>query len=308
MTELIIGADIGRDQVGFPTVIKAAGRLADPIDDWYLWCAPHDTPGGMFLFTAPEATGPWTLYDPDPVLATPSPHRHISSPYILWDPDRQVLQNWAHLLHGAPDDTQDTHLWESVDGITWTWENGHQPVLPLGSGSDLDTGNATYMNVCRYDGKLYGYYQGSSLVSGAHICEATSLDGVTWTKTSQAGGHKSWNDPAGDTSQKPHPIVLGGRLFVIYMGRFSTTTRTVLYYRERLGDGSFGPKRKFGMQDRADGWDSGQISPGDMVWDGSKFVFFYTGNPAFNASVGDSVGMAVCAFPHRGFDTSRGKG
>lgn len=300
MTQILEGADIDNDQIGFATVIKAAGRLAAPVDAWYLWCAPHDTPGGIYLFTAPTATGPWSIYDPDPVLATPAPHRHISSPYVLWDPDREVLQNWCHLLHPTGDDTQATYLWESTDGITWTWENGQQPVV--GNGVS-DSGNATYMNVCEYEGLLYGYYQGSTLVGGAHVHEATSADGITWAKTGAA-----WTDPAGDTSQKPHPIVLGGRLFVFYMGRFSTTDRTVLYYRERLGDGTFGPKQKLGMDSRPDEWDSGQISPGDIVWDGKQFVFFYTGNPEWNASVGDAVGMATCPFPFKGFDLSRGKG
>lgn len=302
---IITGAQVNAslNQAGFPTVIKASGRLGAPIDVWYLWCAPHDTPGGIYLFTAPAPEGPWTAYSASPVLPTPSPFRHISSPYVLWDGSQLVM--WAHMLNQTGNDTQQTYRATSPDGITWTLST--TPVIPLGVDPKIDTFNASYMNVVLWGGTYYGYYQGSTSTSASHIIEVTSPDGITWTKTAQQADNSAWLITPGWSEQKPHPMVVGGSLLVRYKVN-PDATHAHNAYRVRAGDGTFSIAYPTAIQPRPGEWDSGRVEFGDVVYHDGKFWTFYSGNASVSASTGDAVGVRSIALPQDGFDTSTGKG
>lgn len=305
MPQIIAGGDIGTDQIGFPTVIKVAGRLAAPIDDWYLWAAPHDNPGGIYLFTAPAPEGPWTVANSgDPVLATPAPYRHVSSPYVLWLDGELVM--FCHMLEADPSIKQPSFRATSPDGLTW--DLNLTPIIPEATGSDLDTVNQSYLNVAPYRGRLFGYYQGSA-EGGARIFEVTSSDGgVTWTKTRQESNGSAFAPRPGETFGKPHPVVMNDHLFVFYTSRYAAETGGRNKYRKRRPDGSFPVEWMHGLQTRPGQWDSWKIEFGDMVWDGTKFWLFYSATASTTGNVGDAVGVASCTFPQSGFDTSFGKG
>lgn len=305
MPQIIAGAAIGMDQVGFPTVVKAAGRIPSPIDNWYLWCAPHDTPGGIFLFTAPDPDGPWTIANGGAaVLPTPAPYRHVSSPYVLWLGGQLVM--FCHMLEADPSTLQPSFRATSSDGITW--DLSLTPIIPEATGDDLDTINQSYLNVCVLDGVLYGYYQASG-TGGAKVMEITSTDnGVTWTKTRQESQGRAWLDYPGHTSGKPHPVVFGGDIFVHYTANYGAGKLPTNKYRRRLPDGTFSREWMAGIQPRPSQWDAFAISIGDVVWDGTQFHMFYSANPTEGTSTGEAVGVASCTFPLNGFPTEYGKG
>lgn len=300
---LITGADLGingLDQAGFPTVIKAQGRLGSPLDDWYLWCAPHDNPGGIYLFTAPAPGGPWT--ERGRVLATPATWRHISSPYVLWDGSQFVM--WLHALGPSGNDTQQTYRATSADGLAWALNQ--TPVIPLGTDPQIDTFNASYMNVIIWGGTYYGYYQGSTSTSASHIIEVTSTDGITWTKTAQQSNNAAWANTPGWSYQKPHPFIVNGELLVACTVRPDASSAHN-EYRVRASDGTFGPAFYTATQPRPGEWDEGKVEFGDVVYHDGRFWTFYSANAAL-VSDGDAIGVRSVAAPQSGFDTSYGKG
>lgn len=299
----IAGSDLdipGLDQAGFPTVVKVAGRLANPYDDWYLWCAPHDNPGGIFLFSAPEPAGPWTARGE--VLPTPEPNRHVSSPYVLWDGQQLVM--WCHMLGEAPTDTQQTYRATSNNGTSWTL--GPDPVIPLGTDPQIDTFNAAYLNVVIWNGTYYGYYQGSTSTSASHIIEVTSADGIAWTKTAQVSDNSAWVNEPGWSHQKPHPVVMNGEIMVAYTVR-PNLTDAHNDYRVRAANGSFSTAYPTAIQPRPGEWDGGKVEFGDVVYHDERFWTFYSANPGL-VSDGDKIGVRSIRQSQQGFDTSYGKG
>lgn len=293
---------VGGDQLGFPTVIRTQGRLGSPIDNWYLWVAPHDNPGGVYLFTAPDPDGPWSLYDADPVLPTPDGMGHVSSPYVLWDDDNSRFLMWAHLQDPAVG--QHTFLWTSTDGIAWTQQNSGDPVLPLGDEGDADESEATYLNVVRFDGQFYGYYQGFGQPYQS-ICEAVSDDGVTWTKNGQA-----WA-PVGHSDLGPVPVVVDGAICVYYNQRFGGGGDLVRdpVVRRRNADGTWSTPTSSNIGIGSAGeWDSANRTLREFVWTSGRWWAFYRGNDVPETNVGDEIGLMWADLSTAGIDTTWGKG
>lgn len=75
------------DDLIFPSVIDTAGRIAGALGRFYMYCAPHDAPGGICLAYADELVGPWREYRHNPIITRDwSPHYrvgHVSSPHAL---------------------------------------------------------------------------------------------------------------------------------------------------------------------------------------------------------------------------------
>jgi hypothetical protein len=103
-----------------------------PINRYYLYYAPHDNPGGIYLSTAPTLDGPWTEYDGAPGM-TPGTvidfdwaaarseivqngaERHISACQVVWN---EVQDKYIMYFHG-PNTT--THYATSDDLVNWTF-------------------------------------------------------------------------------------------------------------------------------------------------------------------------------------------
>lgn len=296
MPPIITLAMAGTTQIAYPTVVKTTGKVAAPIDVWYMLMAPHDDPGGLYLASAPALAGPWTVKAGGPVLPTPAPNRHLSSPFVVWNDAAQRFYVYAHLLPADPVINQETYLWTTTDFVTFTWENGGAPVIEnSATQADADSLSCSYFR-CTWDGARWiGAYQGQiDGPGGSHICEATSPDGLVWTKTNQAGRNMAWVDDPGETTYDPLPIILDGRLVMLYASRMDTT-RTLNCYRVRRLDGRYGRRHLLPMQAGAAGqWDSAKAIVGDFAVESSTAWAFYIGNDQTDVTItaGDEIGAA----------------
>jgi sucrose-6-phosphate hydrolase SacC (GH32 family) len=96
-------------------------HLENRIDDYYMYYAPHDPPGGICLAAAPSPIGPWTEYDANPIITKSDPPHyelaHVSSPHTLWIEEEQ---QFFCFYHG---DNDVTRFSSSRDGVNWTYED-----------------------------------------------------------------------------------------------------------------------------------------------------------------------------------------
>lgn len=124
----------------FPSIIDTKKYTIDgkfingqsPINRYYLFYAPHENPGGMFLSTAPTLDGPWTEYSgstgmtPGTVMdfawaSTQSDiikngaEKHISGCQVVWN---NVQNKYIMYFHG-PNST--THYATSENLVDWTF-------------------------------------------------------------------------------------------------------------------------------------------------------------------------------------------
>ncbi|MDR1809780.1 MAG: T9SS type A sorting domain-containing protein [Prevotella sp.] len=124
----------------FPSIVDTKKSVIDgkfqngetPIDRYYLYYAPHENPGGIFLSTAPTLDGPWTQYAGSTGMtvgtvidyawaATQSDivkngaEKHISACQVVWN---EVQGKYIMYFHG-PNTT--THYATSDNLVDWTF-------------------------------------------------------------------------------------------------------------------------------------------------------------------------------------------
>lgn len=309
--------------MGYPTVIKAAGRLASPIDDWYMWCSPHDNSEGVFVATAPDPLGPWTPANSGngiDLAATTNGALDMAAPFVLWNPDTSELWLWAH---GRRANTQQpTWFWKSTDGINWTVQNSGNAVLDVGvvPGPDADDLTAAYLTAVVEDGEIHAVYQGVSTQSPtlpngakeAHVMRAASVDGLAWRRLgSQAndpGDHKQqWDSPANRDSGRPVPVLIGDRLYCFYsQGGVSPSTGWV---RQFLRNGTWSERFESGFAGTGTGWAAHKQVPSDFVVDDGTIYCYFTGDPTSANTDDEAIGIASAPLPDAaGFVTAWGKG
>ncbi len=103
----------------FPTILDAQKALPRPLGRYYMYYAPHNSPGGICLAHAPSPAGPWTEYEGNPVIARDWPPHyhvgHVSSPHALFVPETGLL----HMYYHGDNDT--TRLATSRDGLAFEY-------------------------------------------------------------------------------------------------------------------------------------------------------------------------------------------
>jgi hypothetical protein len=124
----------------FPSIVDTKKYTVDgkfsngtaPIDRYYLFYAPHDNPGGIYLSTAPTMDGPWTEYagtegmTPGTVMdfawaerqsdiIKNGAERHISACQVVWN---TVQGKYIMYFHGP---NPVTHYAVSDDLLNWTF-------------------------------------------------------------------------------------------------------------------------------------------------------------------------------------------
>lgn len=103
----------------FPSVIKT-DQLQNPLGKFYMYYAPHDTPGGICMAYADKPEGPWKEYQPNPIIPATwaSYHKtsHVSGPHAIWIEEEKKLFLYYH----GPNDV--TRYASSTDGIHFTYE------------------------------------------------------------------------------------------------------------------------------------------------------------------------------------------
>jgi hypothetical protein len=106
----------------FPTVIRVEELFDEPLGAYYLYTAPHNSPGGISLFYADSPAGPWLEYPANPVVpAIWEPHHtanHVSSPHVLWIEDEDGAGRLWLYYHG---NNATTRYATSDDGITFDY-------------------------------------------------------------------------------------------------------------------------------------------------------------------------------------------
>ena len=128
----------------FPSVVKAADHLAAPLDNYYMYYAPHNEPGGICLATAPSLDGPWTEYPHNPLIANAWPGHysvsHVSSPDVIWVAEES---KFFLFYHG---ENTDTRTASSADGVHFEYEGVAVRVADLGA----DFAGAFYARAFRH--------------------------------------------------------------------------------------------------------------------------------------------------------------
>jgi hypothetical protein len=174
-----------RDDVMFPSVVEAGGRIPGARARYYLYYAPHSAPGGLCVAFADQLAGPWREYEANPVVtcAWPPHHdvEHVSSPHANWRADRGEL--WLY-YHG---DNEVTRWATSSDGLHFQY--GGVAIEAARYGMD----GASYARVFESpfpDGPapllmtllLYRYVAGSwERFERFGLFGAWSHDGATWS-------------------------------------------------------------------------------------------------------------------------------
>jgi hypothetical protein len=189
----------------FPSILDTKKYTVDgifrngqsPIDRYYLFYAPHENPGGIFLSTAPTLDGPWTEYSgstgmtPGTVMdfawaSTQSDiikngaERHISGCQIVWN---DVQNKYIMYFHG-PNST--THYATSENLVDWTFGASilvsHQ-FSPIGA-------EASYAKTFEHEipglGNKYVMLLMNQENQIRRIYWAHSVDGINWTPVPKA--------------------------------------------------------------------------------------------------------------------------
>ncbi|MDR2626409.1 MAG: T9SS type A sorting domain-containing protein [Dysgonamonadaceae bacterium] len=190
----------GSKEFIFPSIIDTKKYTVDgkfkngqtPINRYYLYYAPHENPGGIFLSTAPTLDGPWTEYDgslgmwPGTVIdfewaaarseiVRNGAERHISACQVVWN---EVQDKYIMYFHG-PNTT--THYAVSDDLVNWTFGASiliaHQ-FSPIGE-------EASYAKAFEHEipglGNKYVLLLMNQESQIRRIYWAHSTDGINWT-------------------------------------------------------------------------------------------------------------------------------
>ena len=279
------------------SVIKAKGIISNPIDNYYLYTAPHNEPGGVYLYTAPTPEGPWTLYSQTPIIQNSifnnNDVSHVSSPWVVWNDDAHKFYCYFHAGF-TQTGLQVTYLATSTNGISWTLYSTN-PVLSVGDGHAWDSYYVAYAVVARVSSSnWYMWYEGSSDGSDVAIGLATSTDGVRWTKYS--GNPVLSADPSIGEPTSPGAMTgsvyynsdNGGTFYLLYglgeMGARNTnlaSTQDGHTFTRYANNPILAPS--------ASGWDSACAAGGVLFYDSGTYYLFYlgaSGNEISNIYVG----------------------
>jgi len=132
-----------RDDIIFPSVIKAYKYFDDPLGKYYLYYAPHSKPGGICLAYAENLNGPWHEYRKNPLVKNKwDPHyevSHVSSPHVIWNKEETKLFLYFH------GENTTTRLASSRNGIDFKYED---EVIRTKRFNDIS--EASYARIFRY--------------------------------------------------------------------------------------------------------------------------------------------------------------
>ncbi len=108
------------DDLIFPSVIRSNEGLTRPLAKYYMYYAPHDSPGGICLALADALEGPWREYEHNPLIENVwEPHYrvgHVSSPHAIHNPEASKLFLYYH------GDNDTTHVAISEDGVAFEYQ------------------------------------------------------------------------------------------------------------------------------------------------------------------------------------------
>ncbi|MCB0304800.1 MAG: T9SS type A sorting domain-containing protein [Calditrichaeota bacterium] len=168
--------------------------------------------------------------------------------------------------------------------ITWV-RNGSNPVLDLGAPGSWDAGSVISPVVLYINGEYQMWYGGRNN-NGFEIGYATSPDGVAWTRypgnpVMTKGTLGSWD--AGSVA--PMSVVFDGNTYHMWYSGESTGFLTTRIGYAASSDGihwmkadSINPVINIGP---LDSWESRYVTGASVIYDGSIFHMWYSGNDYF---------------------------
>ncbi|CAM3832108.1 hypothetical protein KIPE111705_27170 [Kibdelosporangium persicum] len=196
----------------FPCIRGTAGRIPNARGAYYLYYAPHDTPGGICLAYANSLDEEFTEYPGNPIISRNWPGEysvsHVSSPHALWNADARRMYLYFHGENTV------TRLASSADGIHFRYE---KEVLStrLVPGST----ETSYARVFRYDlpshnARYIMVFMINTSANHRDIGWGWSPDALNWTfAQTPLIRHSDVN--ATDISG-PHLLFRNGSAYVVY--------------------------------------------------------------------------------------------
>jgi Fe-S cluster biosynthesis and repair protein YggX len=107
----------------FPCIRGVYDKISGARARYYLYYAPHESPGGICVAYANSLAGPFTEYQANPLIDNRLPSTtvsHVSSPHVIWD---AATRQFFCYFHG---ENTVTRVARSADGINFRDET---PIL-----------------------------------------------------------------------------------------------------------------------------------------------------------------------------------
>lgn len=200
-------------EIIFPSIIKASDYFSNPLGTYYMYYAPHDSPGGISLAYANSPKGPWTEYASNPVIANNwQPHysvSHVSSPHAIWISAENKLFMY---FHGENDKTRYA---STTNGLNFNYEGVAVKASDFSSISE-----SSYARVFKYTiptkNNVYIMLLMGNNAGTRKIYLAWSNDARNWTTQATPFISPSANPDEGGQLSSPFYFPWQGKHYVIY--------------------------------------------------------------------------------------------
>jgi len=261
----------------FPSIFHAGAYLDDPLGEWYLYLAPHNSPAGVMLMYADSLDGPWTEYEANPIIESAwSPYydvSHVSSPDAIWNEEAGEIFLYFHGENSV------TRYASSSDGVHF--EYGDIVVSNAMGGADVT--ETSYARVFEHPDPDSGFdyamfYMANFTDNHRRIKLAESVDGVTWTvrpgTVVEPGTGDSGNVSGGNLWE------WDGQLYVIYHNSTGNVmARTIDQTLTEVGDARL-LHRSSGVGD-----DIGRVAAPEIIEHGEDVYLFYESGDRLGATI-----------------------
>jgi predicted GH43/DUF377 family glycosyl hydrolase len=245
---------------------------------YHMWYTGNDGNIGRIGYANSSDGIKWTKYSANPVLDIGSlfswDDYQVTSPTVIYN--GSAYEMW---YTGYDSSNQRIGYANSSDGINWTKYSAN-PVLDLGSSGSWDDNEINFNSVL-YDGLMYHIWYSGNPGSGGSwkIGYANSTDGINWSKYSEnpvldIGSLDSWDD---ETVRQPEVYYDGAIYHMWYCGNDGITNK-IGYATSMDGinwtKSPLNPVLDLGSTGE---WDDTQHYFPNVIYDGQKYVLWYSG-------------------------------
>jgi len=176
----------------------------------------------------------------------------------------------------------------STDGITWTKDTLHNPVLPLGPPGSWDSQTVS-SSVVIFDDNIYKMWYGGLFGNAFRIGYATSPDGISWTKDSlhnpviNTGSTGSWEG----LQVSPNSVIFDGAIYKMWYAGFDGISFRIGYATSSNGINwdkeTSNPVLDIGEPGE---WDDVAVFSADVLFDGTLYHMWYNGYDGITFRIG----------------------